>query len=65
MSNQPFKPGDVVRLKSGTDEMTISKIEGDDVHVSWMRDGKVHREVFNQAMLAPPHDPLNRGPFVI
>lgn len=60
-----FKPGDLVRLKSGTDEMTVSKVEGDEVHVTWMRDGQVHREIFNQAMLAPPIDPMARLPIVV
>lgn len=60
-----FKVGDACRLKTGTDEMTVSKVEGDDVHVTWMHDGKVSTAVFSQAMLAPPYDPMDRLPIVI
>lgn len=63
MSNQQhFKPGDVVRLKSGGDAMTISNIDGEDVHVTWMDAGKLHHDVIKQYMLVAAANPLDRVP---
>jgi uncharacterized protein YodC (DUF2158 family) len=39
MPEEQFKPGDVVRLKSGGRPMTVSKCEGDDVTCVWEENG--------------------------
>lgn len=42
-----FKPGDVVRLKSGGPDMTVEKVDGDRVSVVWVGDaGHQVRDAF-------------------
>lgn len=49
----PFKPGDVVRLKSGGLKMTVWKIDGNEVHCVWANDaGSFDRGFFRAIMLA-------------
>lgn len=65
MTSAEFKPGDVVHLKSGSVNMTISRIEGDDVHVTWMDGSKLNHDVFNKVMLMPAPKIAHRGPIVL
>lgn len=65
MAAREFKPGDVVRLKSGGENMTVSEVDGDDVHVTWMDNGKLVHDVLKRFMLARPPNPLDRGPRVL
>lgn len=44
--SEPFKVGEVVRLKSGGSFMTIEKIEGDDVSCVWFEGARVERATF-------------------
>ncbi len=37
-----FKVGDVVELKSGGPDMTITSIEGDKANCTWFVEGKPH-----------------------
>lgn len=52
MSNeQAFKPGDEVMIKTGGAPMTVSKVEGDEVHVTWMDGTKLMNEVLVRHVL--------------
>ena len=46
-----FAIGDVVRLKSGGVNMTVEKIDGQNVHCVWQREGETKRETFAAANL--------------
>ncbi|WP_121903655.1 YodC family protein [Sphingomonas sp. PP-CE-3A-406] len=46
-----FKPGDVVRLKSGGEKMTVESLSDELVHCVWFVDKKVQRESFEGATL--------------
>ena len=52
MTDQPFKVGDVVTLKSGDLPMTVNDIEGDDIDVTWFDgDGNVKKDRFSRHVL--------------
>ena len=60
--NQEFKEGDVVKLKSGGEEMTVSGVEGEIVHVTWFADGKLQSStVSNTVITKKPDMPNPRG----
>jgi uncharacterized protein YodC (DUF2158 family) len=46
-----FAIGDTVRLKSGGAIMTVEKIDGQNVHCVWQREGETKRETFAVAIL--------------
>lgn len=49
---QNFKPGDVVRLKSGSPSMTVSEIgTGDYCEVCWFEQDTLHRQVLALAII--------------
>jgi uncharacterized protein YodC (DUF2158 family) len=49
-----FKPGDVVIVRSGGVPMTVSKIEGDEVHCQWLdAKQKAQKGSFDSAVLKP------------
>jgi uncharacterized protein YodC (DUF2158 family) len=61
MAAHDFKSGDVVRLKSGGENMTISEVDGDDAHLTWMDNGKLVHDVLKHFMLGRPPNPNDRG----
>lgn len=66
MPSAQWKTGDVVRLKSGSVNMTVSRTDGDDVHVSWMEDGsKLRHDIFHRDMLMAAPTSAHRGPFTL
>lgn len=47
-----FKPGDVVRLKSGGPAMTVDRVRGDKIFAQWITSGgKAGRGWFSAAAL--------------
>lgn len=53
-----FNPGDVVILKSGSQRMTVSRIDDDgDVHCIWSDGKKIETHYFHSAVLKKP-EPL-------
>lgn len=53
---EQFKPGDVVELKSGGPQMTISYISGDKVDCVWFEGKQQKSGTFRVAMLRTPED---------
>lgn len=43
--------GEVVKLKSGGEAMTVEKIDGDDVHCVWFEGKRTQRERFSAGVL--------------
>lgn len=55
---QQFEPGDVVRLRSGSHDMTVSDVDGDDTLLIWVAaDGTFKHEKVPVAtlMILPDH----------
>jgi uncharacterized protein YodC (DUF2158 family) len=46
-----FDIGDKVRLKSGGAAMVVEKIDGEDVHCVWQREGETKRDNYIAAVL--------------
>jgi uncharacterized protein YodC (DUF2158 family) len=51
MSIAPFKPGDTVRLKSGSPAMTVVAVEGEPITCDWFEASKKHEDTFPAAAL--------------
>ena len=45
IQGNPFKPGDVVQLKSGGPSMTVTMVVGIDTHCAWFSLSAVIREI--------------------
>lgn len=43
--------GEVVKLKSGGEAMTVEKIDGDDIHCVWFEGKRAQRESFSAGVL--------------
>lgn len=41
MSNESYKPGDVVTLKSGGPAMTVAWVDGNEAYCEWFVESKV------------------------
>ncbi len=50
MSETEFKVGDVACLKSGGPEMTVSKVENDEIWVEWFYRKELNQKTFKAAM---------------
>lgn len=52
----PFKPGDLVVLKSGGPEMTVKQLNSEDVICQWFAGKKLEQGRFNEDSLikSPP-----------
>ncbi len=48
---EEFKVGDVVQLKSGSPEMTIANIKGDDIGCTWFQENIFKSYIFDKKML--------------
>lgn len=48
---ETFAVGDVVKLKSGGEPMTVEQVEGDDVSCVWFEGKRVQRETFTAGTL--------------
>ena len=48
---EEFKVDDVVRLKSGSPEMTIANIKEDDIGCTWFQDNIFKSYIFDKKML--------------
>ncbi len=48
---ETFKPGDVVRLKSGGPQMTVSRVDNGRVLCEWFADKKHEHAFFDVAVL--------------
>lgn len=59
-----FKPGDKVQHITGGPVMGVVKIEGDDVHCSWMDKGKPQLGCFPAVVLKPWEPPRAYAPSV-
>jgi uncharacterized protein YodC (DUF2158 family) len=46
MKTHEIKPGDVVRLKSDDDRMTVSEVKRDRASCMWRDGGKFHERLF-------------------
>lgn len=53
----PFKPGDLVRLKSGGPVMTVDRVTPYGVHALWFAYGQSHDERFQAEALEPAPGP--------
>jgi uncharacterized protein YodC (DUF2158 family) len=64
--DNPFKVGDVVRLKGSIDDMHVIKVEGDMVTCSWRYKGKEQTAIYPFEALEkkPESKPImyDRGP---
>jgi len=49
--SEDFVVGDVVRLKSGGESMTIEEIDGDDISCVWFEKKNLQRQTFGSATL--------------
>lgn len=60
MIDKAFKPGDVVRVRSGSEEMTVYLDNGGDseVRCQWVEGGKKRTGTFHRAVLEPASNPL-------
>jgi uncharacterized protein YodC (DUF2158 family) len=59
----PFKPGDIVQLKSGGPKMTIDRLHDDKgVHVAWFAGAKLEHGHFNNdsIVLVPAEEPKKK-----
>jgi uncharacterized protein YodC (DUF2158 family) len=50
-----IEAGDVVRLKSGSPDMTVTKSDEQNSTCSWFENGQVRREVFPTVTLMKDH----------
>lgn len=48
-----FKPGDIVRVKSGGPEMTVKSVTGKDISCTWFNNGTLKRALFVVEELKP------------
>jgi uncharacterized protein YodC (DUF2158 family) len=55
--SESFVVGDVVRLKSGGDPMTVEEVDGNDISCVWFEGKKPHRQTFVAATLKPYQHP--------
>lgn len=51
-----MQPGDVVRLKSGGPQMTVTRVTGTEVDCIWFFEYKPQSYTFNSAVLVKAHD---------
>ena len=53
---EKFKPGDIVRLKSGGPKMTVDSVAGHNVWATWFVDAKREHARFHEDSLEPVKD---------
>ncbi len=64
MTQRVFKTGDIVKLRSGGPEMTVTSVEGDDIVCTWFDENGVNQDgIFKSSILTGTSKGLGPDPY--